>query len=310
GLYEQGIAEQAIRGQLFGDPDAIVLFERLGRSALATGAAATAVEHFGTAINLAAGNATVELRLTFAEALLIAGQPPEAIGVIEGVLSEASGMADALQSRALRLIGWAHFSMGAHARADASFREATAAGEEGDDELAVETLLDRAIACWATDGPQRALDLTVRARHLVSGVNDELRARVEAAWGFAALRSGDGSGVSAIEVQAKLVENVPLTGPGSRRWTNFVLDSFAGVATWTERFSEAERVLEVARSNAEQTGDWPALTSLGITRSDSLTRLGRLQEARLAVGGGERAGDQPITTPFALARRAYILLQL
>lgn len=310
GLYEQGIAEQAIRGQLFGDPEAIALFERLGRSALATGAAAKAVEHLGAAINLAAGNAKVELRLTLAEALLIAGQPAEAIGVIEGVLSEASGISEALQSRALRLIGWAHFSMGAHARADASFREATAAGEEGDDELAVETLLDRAIACWATDGPQRALDLTVRARHLVSEVNDELRARVEAAWGFAALRSGDGSAVSSIERQARLVENVPLTDPSSRRWTNFVLTSFAGVATWTERFAEAERVLEVARSNAEQTGDWPALTALGITHSDNLTRLGRLQEARVAVGGGERAGDRPITTPFALARRAYILLQL
>jgi DNA-binding CsgD family transcriptional regulator len=310
GLYEQGLAEQAIRGQLFGDPEAIALFDRLGRSALATGAAATAVGHLGAAIDLAAGNAKVELRLTLAEALLIAGQPPEAINVIEGVLSEAGDVGDALQSRALRLIGWAHFSMGAHARADASFREATAAGEEGNDELAVETLLDRAIACWATDGPQRALDLTVRARHLVSGVNDQLRARVEAAWGFAALRSGDGSGAGAIERQARLVENVPLTDPGSRRWTNFVLNSYAGVATWTERFSEAERVLEVARSNAEQTGDLPALTALGITRSDGLTRLGRLQEARVAAGGGERAGDRPVTTPFALARRAYILLQL
>ncbi len=310
GLFEQGIAEQAIRGQLFGDPEAIALFERLGRSALATGAAATAVEHLGAAINLAAGNAKVEIRLTLAEALLIAGQPSEAIGVIEGVLSEASDMGDALQSRALRLIGWAHFSMGAHARAEASFREATAAGQEGDDELAVEILLDRVVACWATDGPQRALDLTVRARQLASGVNDELRARVEAAWGFAALRSGDGSGVSAIERQAGLVENIPLTDPGSRRWANFLLSSFAGVATWTERFSDAERVLEVARSNAEQTGDRPALTALGIARSDTLTRLGRLQEARVAAGGGERAGDQQLTTPFALARRAYILLQL
>ncbi|HEX6475771.1 MAG TPA: AAA family ATPase [Acidimicrobiales bacterium] len=310
GLYEPRISEQAIRGQLFGDPDAIALFERLGRSALATGAASTAVDHLAAAVNLAAGNATVALRLTFAEALLIAGQPPRAIEIIETVLSEASALPDALQSRALRLIGWAHFSMGAHARAEASFREATAAGEEGDPQLAVEILLDRAIASWATDGPQRALDLTVQARHLASGVNDELRDRVEAAWGFAALRSGDGSGVNAIERQARLVENTPLTGPRSRRWTNFVLTSFAGVATWTERFSEAERVLEVARSNAEQTGDRPTLTALGIAHSDSLTRLGRLQEARVAAGGGERASDKPINTPFALARRAYILLQL
>jgi DNA-binding CsgD family transcriptional regulator len=310
GLYEPGISEQAIRGQLFGDPEAIALFERLGRSALATGAASTAVEHLGAAVNLAAGNAEVSLRLTLAEALLIVGQPREAIAVLEGVMSEASAMTDHFQSRALRLIGWAHFSMGAHARAEASFREASATGEEGDPELAVETLLDRAVACWATDSPQRALDLTVQARHLVSGVNDELRDRVEAAWGFAGLRSGNGSGVSALEQQVRIVENTALSGPRSRRWRNFVLSSYAGVATWTERFSEAERVVEVARSNAEQTGDGPALAALGIIHSDSLTRLGRLHEARVAVGGGERAGDKPINTPFALARRAYILLQL
>ncbi len=89
-----------------------------------------------------------------------------------------------------------------------------------------------------------------------------------------------------------------------------MLASYAGVATWTERFSEAERALEVARSKAEQAGNCRRSTALGIVHSDSLTRLGRLQEARVAAGGGERAGDQPITTPFALARRAYILLQL
>ena len=310
GLYEQGIAEQAVRGQLFGDPDAIALFERLGRSALATGSAPTAVEHLGAAVNLAAGNATVSLRLTLAEAMLIAGQPREAIAVLEDVMTGASGMADAQQSRALRLIGWAHFTMGAHARAEASFREATVASKERDPELAVETLLDRAVACWATDSSLHALDLILRARHLASGVSEDLRGRVEAAWGYATLRSGDGASVNALEEQVRVVENRPLTTPSSRRWSNFVLASYAGVATWTERFSEAERALEVARSKAEQAGNRPTLAALGLLHSDSLTRLGRLQEARAAAGGGERTGDQPITTPFALARRAYILLQL
>ncbi|HWC39625.1 MAG TPA: AAA family ATPase, partial [Acidimicrobiales bacterium] len=310
GLYEHGIAEHAIRGQLFGDPQAIALFERLGRSTLATGSATTAVEHLEAAIALAAGNAEVSLRLTLAEARLIAGQPREAIAVLDDVMADAEGMDNGEQARALRLLGWAHFTMGAHARAEASFREATAAGDEGNPGLAVETLLDRAIACWATDGPLRALDLTLRARQLASGVSEELRARVEAAWGFAALRSGDGAGLSALEQQARVVENSPLNGPSSRRWSHFVLASFASAATWTERFSEAERVHEVARSRMEQLGNRQALETLEVTRADGLARLGRLREACTAVGGGTQTGVQPTGTPYALARRAYIMLQM
>lgn len=92
---------------------------------LARGSAATAVEHLEAAVALAAGNAEVSLRLTLAEARLIAGQPREAIAVLEGLMADVDMMDNGEQAHALRLIDWAHFTLGAHARAEASFREAS-----------------------------------------------------------------------------------------------------------------------------------------------------------------------------------------
>jgi DNA-binding CsgD family transcriptional regulator len=309
GLYESEIAVHARRGQLFGDRQAIALFERLGRSALSSGAASTAVEHLQAAVALAAGNADVSLRLALAEALVIVGEPLEAIEVLEDVMADPV-LGETHQSEALRMIGWAHFNMGAHARAEASFREAAAVGDDGDPELAVETLLDRAIACWDTDGPLRALELTVRARQLASGVGDDLRSRVEAAWGFAALRAGDASGLPAIENGARLVELEPVSASTPRRWSDFVMGSFAAAATWTERFPDAERALDIALGRAERVGAVGTRAALGVTLSDTLTRQGRLREAYISAGGEEGAGVGPTPAPFTLARRAFILLQL
>ena len=66
-------AEQAVRAQLAGDPEAVAVLERAGHAARRAGALATAVTRFDAAVAMAGAGPALGLLLAQAEALLTGG---------------------------------------------------------------------------------------------------------------------------------------------------------------------------------------------------------------------------------------------
>ncbi|MGH3590408.1 MAG: hypothetical protein ACRDRF_05170 [Pseudonocardiaceae bacterium] len=176
-LCEQGLeteaVEHAIRADLIGDQAAIMVLERAGRAALATGASRTAVEHLHAAVRLAGDRANPTLLLALGEALLIGARPGEAIDVYERLRAQADlGAADRVQT--LRMLGRALFATAAHDQATQRFAEAAALAATCCKTAVAEVLLDDALAVFVL-GPIHSLPLVKRAYELTRTRSGSLR---------------------------------------------------------------------------------------------------------------------------------------
>lgn len=311
-LLERGMeaeaAEHAMRANLAGDIEAIGLLTRAGRTALWTGAVATAVERLERAVSLAAEQPEPELMLLLGEALLAADRADKALGVYEHVL-ERPDIATPTRTEALRMLGRALFLTGDVVQSERRFEEAAALAPDDRPEDAVQAILDLSRAAWLTAGPAGALPAAVRARAIAGNAADALREQGDAAWGFLAFISGDASGLAATAAAGEAAVANDESVVRDLFWSWGTLRNSGRAAKYAERFAEAEAVFNAMFLQAEDIGSPHAMVSLAAHHADTLARQGRLDEAwRLAARAVGLAELAPMAAAFAHAVEAWLLL--
>lgn len=303
-------AEHAIWGNLFGDPDAIDVLERAGRAALETGAVTTAVERLEAAVRLAAGHAQPRVLLLLTEARLAEGQGPRAATVVRHLL-DRTDVPLTVRVDALRMLGRALIMTGEETQGRLRFEEAAMVAGTQYPVLSVQALLDHSRAAWLTGGPARALPVVDRARDLARTLDVAVRMDVEAAWGFVAFATGDPRGLHAAIEAGRWAEQHDVGVLRDLSWNWGARRNGGRSAKYAERFAESEAVFAAAFPLAEHTGSPQAIVSLAAHHADTLTRLGRLDEAEAYASRAAALAElTPIAAAFAYAVKALVLLLL
>jgi ATP/maltotriose-dependent transcriptional regulator MalT len=299
--------EHALRADLTGDPAAIMVLERAGRAALATGALAPAIENLQAAVRLAGDRAMPALQLVLGEALLIGGRPGEAIGVYEHLHKQAvTDPIDRVQT--LRMWGRALFMTAAHEQAVQRFTEAAALAGTCDDTAVAEVLIDDALTSWLTLGPTYSLPLAKRAYELAATVPEPVRRKATGAWGFVAFLNGDPAGLAASKAAAGelLSGRIDLS---ERCWALGPVGTFAVAALFAERFGDVEQALTITLAAAERAGATEVTVAQLVTKAVLEMRQGRLTDAfKVADQATELVELAPYCEGLAGAVKAEILL--
>ena len=270
-------AEHAVSGQLMGDPQAISVLQRAGRTAMAAGAVATARHRLQAAVTLAGDSASLQLLTGLAETLLSTGEPGRAVEVYSRIL-QSQDAGD--RAHIHRMLGRALFVSGDARAADGQFTAAAELGLAASDRLtAIEALLDHATASWIAGGIGRAVTLASRARDLALEADPQLRRRAESTWALVTFISGSPAGLPAAAAAAAEVEANPLSETVDPTWGWGTLGNYMFISEFSEAYEEAQRVLEIAYGAAEQLGAPMAIGLLESLRTNALIRRGRLHEA-------------------------------
>jgi DNA-binding CsgD family transcriptional regulator len=301
-------AEHAIAAGLFGDAQAIEVLTGAGRAALHAGAVQAARRYLDAGAAVAGDSAPVALQIDLAKALLAGGAAGAATTLLDRVLTRPGLPASARLSAQL-LLGQAVFQTGAVQRAGELFDTVAAASGNSDPELAMKALLDHTLQRWARLGPRAALSVAVRARRLATGASGYQQACAEAAWALCAWLSGDPAGLSAAENAASAP--APGASPaGTAHWGLDPVAVLADIAVWAERFPLAERLLSGALRIAEDRAEPFLLFHAALSRSDMLSRLGRLDEALNMTDRACDVGELlPVGLPLARAAKGLVLLE-
>ena len=313
GMHAQA-AEQAVRGQLAGDLEAVTVLEQAGRAARRAGALATAVTRFDAAVAMAGDLVGVGLLLAQAEALLAGGHPDRAV-ITGRLLLSRPDLSPGGRVEALWMLGRAMAMTGDHDRAAAAFDAAAELARDDDPRTAVKVLLDAVLSRWLSAGPGRALPIATRARKLANSLGGEIRTRAEADWGQVALQTGDPGGMAAAEPAAPWLASGQRDEPGtdaiSARGAWGPINSFAYCALLVERLAEADQAFGAARESAERAGFPEASALLANGHGYALTRMGRLNEALAAINVALSLTDLvPMIESFASVGSAYVQLYM
>jgi DNA-binding CsgD family transcriptional regulator/Tfp pilus assembly protein PilF len=272
-------AEHAVSGQLFGDPEAIAVLQRAGRSALADGAVATARHRLQAAVTLAGDSPSHQLLSGLAETLLSTGEPAKAVEIYNRIL-DGSGVDGGARAHVHRMLGRALFMSGDARAAEAQFAAAVELGlGDSDPTPGVEALLDLSIACWIAGQVARAVEFATRARDLAQGVASDVKRRAESNWAFVTFISGSAAGLPAAAAAAAEAELNPLNETVDPTWSWGPLGNYMFMSEFAEAYDEAGRVLDIAYKAAEQLGAPMAIGLLDSLRTNALIRRGRLGEA-------------------------------
>jgi ATP/maltotriose-dependent transcriptional regulator MalT len=299
---EPEAAAHAIRAELIGDARARAVLERVGRTALAAGAVASAVQTLKAAVAVSGECAPAVLSLALAEALISYGAAGDALGFSERLLAEASSWRE--RQAVLRMHGRAQLLTSQVGAARSTLEQAIAlAVENNQPELAVDALLDGCLTVYFTEGPGRAVAYARRALDLAADAPAGLRERAQATWGRVALETGDQDGLAAVEFVADRVNARAGRGAAGRDEFAFVwgtIEHFAYTCVLAERFEEAERAYALGQAEADRAGAVSALSASLPNSASLLIRRGRLQEALAHVERCLELGDLfPAGPPMA-----------
>ena len=279
GAHPAEAAEHAVSGQLIGDPEAIAVLQRAGRSALADGAVATARHRLQAAVTLAGDSPSHQLLRGLAETLLSTGEPAKAVEIYNRILVGPAVDGDT-RAHVHRMLGRALFVSGDARAAEAQFAAAVELGLRGSDPTpGVEALLDQSIAFWIAGQVARAVEFASRARDLAQGVAPDVRRRAESNWAFVTFISGSAAGMPAAAAAAAEAELNPLNETVDPTWSWGPLGNYMFMAEFAEAYDEARRVLDIAYHAAEQLGAPMAIGLLDSLRTNALIRRGRLGDA-------------------------------
>jgi DNA-binding CsgD family transcriptional regulator len=303
-------AEHAVRANLVGNLDAIAVLERAGRAARRAGATDAAARRFQAAVDLAGDRARPELLLGLGEALSAVGCLADALAVFGRVLGDPELIVE-LRVEGLWMLARTLHVTGAHDQAARRFGEAIDLAESYDHGLAVEILLEFAMATWMTAGPARSLPLARRAREIAGDCDRAIRMSAAAIWGYVAIQTGDPGGIEVLAAAALPLErDLAANAPGAANpWGP--LASWAFGLALLERLDEADRLLLTARSAAERLGAPQSVAMHSITHAYVLARQGRLAEALELLGAVRDLCDLvPLAEASAALGHAYVLLYM
>ncbi|MBV9730540.1 MAG: AAA family ATPase [Pseudonocardiales bacterium] len=310
GAHPAEAAEHALAAQLGGDPDAVSTVARAGREALRVGAVRAARRHLEAGMRLAGETASAELLFDLGAALAACGTHEEAIAIYERLLL-FSELSTADRIAVLRELGQASFVTGQVERAAACYESAVVLAEQEHPALAIGALLDQAFHHQILSGPRAALPWANRAAELATA-RGVMQASAQAAWGAVAYRCGNPDGlVTAATAAAIRADLIPTSRSIDRHRYRHPALSYATLAVYAERFTDAERLLTEILSSAERRCEPITLVQAAIAWIDGLCRLGRLAEAlNLADRLSELAELlPPYLSPLAITYRALVLLE-
>jgi tetratricopeptide (TPR) repeat protein len=309
GLHGEAV-DHAIRADLTGDDSAIRAMTHAGMAALRSGAPTLATRHLRAAARAAGSRAGADLLLTLAESLLVAGRPAEAVPVCDRLLGEQE-LTSARRVKVLRMLGRAFSATGAYNDSTTCFAQAAGLAETHDPAVTIEVLSDAALASWISAGPAQSLPLAERAYTLAANAKTSLSNRAASVWGYLAFLSGDPQGLIESEAVAWAVEAEDLASLSDPCWSWDALSTFSIAATFTERFNDAQHVLDMLVSAAERSGAAETISGVAMTQAILAARQGRLAEA---LGLAERASSPVNSLPAQVSQagsiRAEVLHQM
>ncbi|HSZ28186.1 MAG TPA: LuxR C-terminal-related transcriptional regulator, partial [Pseudonocardiaceae bacterium] len=176
--------------------------------------------------------------------------------------------------------------------------------------LAIGVLLDQTFWHQILFGPRAALPWANRAAELAtsSGV---MQASAQATWGAVAYRCGDPGGLVTAATAAHRMDLLPTSRSMDRHRHRHPALSYATVAVYAERFTEAERFLTEILSSAERRCEPITVVQAAIAWIDGLCRLGRLNEALALVDHLSELTElvPPYVSTLACTYRALVLLE-
>lgn len=298
-------AEHAVLARM-ADPAALSVMVRAGREALERGAPGTARHHLGAVIDLAGDDAPPEVLLDLAQALRATGDNPKAADVCRQLLRRADQPAS-LHLAGLCELAQAEFRAGQVEEASTTMEQAVRLAEDEPPELAAVVLLDQAHLSILRLGPRAALPLAGRARMVAAEVGGQVQALADAVWAQCAYLSGDPAGLEVAQAAARAA---PERIPEVTQWSDpRVL--YAELASWAERFDEAEGLLTSLIAEAEE-HRYPMNLFEGLALLVALLRrTGRLEEADAAADQLLEAAElMPFSLPLAFSEKALCLLDL
>jgi DNA-binding CsgD family transcriptional regulator len=298
-------AEHAVHARL-ADPLALDVMIRAGREALERGAPGTARRHLGAVVDLAGDEVPAEVLLQLAQALRVTGDNQKAGDVCQRLLRRAD-RPGSLDLTALCELAQAEFRAGQVDEASSRIEQAVRLAQHQPPQSAAVVLLDQAHLSVLRLGPRAALPLASRARSVAAEVGGQVQALADAVWAQCAYLSGDPTG---LEVARAAAEAAPGRVPEVTQWSDpRVL--YAELASWAERFDEAEGLLTAIITEAEERRYPMNLFEGQSLLAAVLRRTGRLEEAdTVADQLVESAELMPFSLPLAFSEKALCLLDL
>ena len=283
GLPASQAAIHALAGDLVGDETAIEALEAAGAGALSHGATGAAARWLRGARYLSGTRPSAELAVRLADGLCAAGEPAEAVELCRLALgnprSRRPTKAAAYRSlaRALVVLGETH-------QAEDAFESAVEEAQVDQPILAAEALLEASLVALYMSGPARASQFAQRAISLLRGDCDsQLASWAQAALGMARLMQAQIDGAHQItEALARLSPISGLRGlRGATEWGPLLQQ--LQTHKFLERFDDA---IADYRRAVDESGE--AMTPMArsiydVVHADTLSRLGRLVEARDAL---------------------------
>jgi DNA-binding CsgD family transcriptional regulator len=298
-------AEHAVLARM-ADPLALDVMVRAGHEALERGAPGTARHHLGAVVDLAGYDAPPEVLLDLAQALRATGDNQKAADICNQLLSRADQPAS-LHLAGLCELAQAEFRAGRVEEASTTIERAVRLAEDEPPQVAAVVLLDQAHLSVLRLGPRAALPLATRARLVAAEVGGQVEGLADAVWAQCAYLSGDPTG---LEVARAAARAAPGRVSEVTQWSDpRVL--YAELASWSERFDEAERLLTAIIAEAEKHRYPMNLFEGQALLVAVLRRTGRLEEAdALADQLLESAELMPFSLPLAFSEKALCLLDL
>lgn len=302
------VAEHAAAARLVGDPDALAALARAGHEALDGGAPGTARRHLEAALELGRDQVPIGVLMDLSQALQATGDPEGAAAVCEELLRRP-GLSARIRLAALSELAQARFLLGRVGEALARIDEAVHL-IEAEPQLATIALVDHAVFSVMHLGPRTALPLAERARDLGNRAGGLASVLGEAVWGTCAYLSGDPAGLSASEAAAARWRRADEADLEIPHWANPPV-GYNNLATWAERYAEAEPRLEATAADAERRSDPIALFQTLFALVELRCRRGRPAQALVTADQLlESAELVPYALPLALAGKVLALLEL
>jgi DNA-binding CsgD family transcriptional regulator/tetratricopeptide (TPR) repeat protein len=308
GLDEEA-AEHAVKADLAGDPAAIAVLHRVGQAARSSGATDSAISILESAVALAGDQASAELLCDFTELLAAGGRPADGKEVGQRVLQLAD-LPVKIRVRTLEALARAHLFLGEYQAATQRADECVDLAVAVDPEFAVGLLFSYARGINFIAGQAAALPILDRARTVARECDPPFRWSAEVGWAYAALVTGDSSGLAGAEGAARAVEAAAATASGRALLVGTgALATYATIARLTDRLAESEHFFRARLRCAEEAGSPEEVGATLFALAGTLQRMLRLGEGlAMAERCAGLADLVPLLAPYAAADRANLLL--
>lgn len=305
-------AEHAVKARLTGDALALEATHRAGIEALESGAFDQAKGWLHSFVALSGSRIAPEERLQLAREFKEAGAAQDALELATEVVASAE-VPRKLLAEATRIMARCEYETGDAARASESFERSARLMAGVDPALAAETLVEGSLISLYGSGPLRASEFADLATELLgSRIDPDVDGWFKIARGQARLLLAEPEAADELHaaIEALRTDDVAIRGyRGSIEWGPRLVE--LQTAKMEAKFDEALKIYEVAIAEAKKAVAPFAMSVLGVAQADTLTRVGRLLDARETLNAAiENAPWMAGRAPWAMVGLAHVNFEL